>query len=181
MGVANLPYNLPAMTLRLSCLGLVLALLQPATSPPNSLLIKNGQTIDGTGSPSRRVDIRVAGDVIAEVADGLSPRVGERVIDAAGKVVAPGFIDMHSHADRGIDESPDAVSQVMQGITTAIVGQDGSSELPIADFHERIARLHPAINYATAVGHGTVRRVDYSRVASDALPTVAGLLPNAGA
>ena len=77
---------------------------------------------------------------------------------------------MHSHADRGLDDAPDAASQVMQGITTAVVGQDGGSELPIADFYEQMARLHPAINYATAVGHGTVRKVvmggDYKRAAT---------------
>ena len=77
---------------------------------------------------------------------------------------------MHSHADRGLDDAPDAASQVMQGITTAVIGQDGGSELPIADFYEQMARLHPAINYATAVGHGTVRKVvmggDYKRAAT---------------
>jgi N-acyl-D-amino-acid deacylase len=79
---------------------------------------------------------------------------------------------MHSHADRGLDDMPDAASQVMQGITTAVVGQDGSSELPIADFYDRLARTHPAINYATAVGHGTVRKLvmggDYKRAATPA-------------
>jgi N-acyl-D-amino-acid deacylase len=79
---------------------------------------------------------------------------------------------MHSHADRGLDEMPDASTQVRQGITTAVVGQDGGSELPIADFFERLARAHPAINYATAVGHGTVRKAvmggDYKRAATAA-------------
>src|SRR5947209_5778300 len=112
------------MTLRTGVLGLVLALLQPTTNPPAGLLIKNAQLIDGTGSPARRADVRVAGDHISEVGDGLAPRAGERVLDARGHVAAPGFVDMHSHADRGIDDSPDAASQVMQGITTAVVGQD---------------------------------------------------------
>jgi N-acyl-D-amino-acid deacylase len=92
------------------------------------------------------------------------------VIDMAGLVVAPGFIDMHSHASGGLEEHPDAASQVMQGITTALVGQDGGSDLPIADFFERIERVHPAINYATSVGHGTVRGIvmggDFRRAAS---------------
>src|SRR5436190_15061825 len=146
------------MTARFGLLALLLAILQPAAGPPAGLLIKNGTVIDGSGSPARRLGIRVAGDAIAELRDGLTPRSGERVIDAGGRVVAPGFIDMHSHADRGIEEAPDAASQVMQGITTAVVGQDGGSELPVADFYEQIARLHPAINYATAIGHGTVRK-----------------------
>jgi N-acyl-D-amino-acid deacylase len=144
------------MTVRLAVLGFLLAFAQ-GTPRPNGLLITNAQLIDGTGSDARRADVRVRGDSITAVADRLPPRPGERVIDAGGNVLAPGFIDMHSHADRGLDEMPDASTQVLQGITTAVVGQDGGSQLPIADFYAHIALLHPAINYATAVGHGTVR------------------------
>ena len=159
------------MTIRVTFLGLLLVFAQGNPRPPG-ILIQHAQLIDGTGIPARRADVRVAGDAIVAVADSLSPQSGERVIDAAGKVVAPGFIDMHSHADRGLDEMPDASTQVLQGITTAVVGQDGGSELPIADFFERLARLRPAINYATAVGHGTVRKAvmggDYKRAATAA-------------
>ena len=150
----------------------VWVLAQPGVKPPAGLLIRNAQLIDGTGAAARRADVRVTGDTIAAIGEGLAAQPGERTIDAGGKVLAPGFIDMHSHADRGIDEAPDAASQVMQGITTAVVGQDGGSEMPIADFYERIARLHPAINYATAVGHGTVRKLvmggDFKRAATAA-------------
>ena len=159
------------MTIRVTFLGLLLVFAQGNPRPPG-ILIQHAQLIDGTGGPARRADVRVAGDAIVAVADSLSPQSGERVIDAAGKVLAPGFIDMHSHADRGLDEMPDASTQVLQGITTAVVGQDGGSELPIADFFERLARLRPAINYATAVGHGTVRKAvmggDYKRAATAA-------------
>ena len=159
------------MTIRVTFLGLLLVLAQGNTRPPG-ILIQHAQLIDGTGAPARRADVRVAGDAIVAVADSLSPQSGERVIDAAGRVLAPGFIDMHSHADRGVDEMPDASTQVLQGITTAVVGQDGGSELPIADFFERLVRVHPAINYATAVGHGTVRKAvmggDYKRTATAA-------------
>lgn len=159
------------MTIRVTFLGLLLVFAQGNPRPPG-ILIQHAQLIDGTGAPARRADVRVTGDAIVAVADSLSPQSGERVIDAAGKVVAPGFIDMHSHADRGLDEMPDASTQVLQGITTAVVGQDGGSELPIADFFERLARLRPAINYATAVGHGTVRKAvmggDYKRAATAA-------------
>jgi N-acyl-D-amino-acid deacylase len=158
------------MTVRVSLLSLLVTIAQVASNAPAGLLITHGQLIDGTGAAPRRADVRLAGSLISEIQDELAPRPGERVIDAAGKVVAPGFIDMHSHADRGLDDAPDAASQVMQGITTAVVGQDGGSDLPIADFYERIARLHPAINYATAVGHGTVRKAvmggDYKRAAT---------------
>src|SRR5215472_17874240 len=144
------------MTIRVGVAALLLVFAQ---APPgqNGILIRNAELVDGTGGPGRRADVRVAGDTISVVADRLTPRPGERVIDAGGHVLSPGFIDMHSHADRGLDETPDASTQVRQGITTAVVGQDGSSDFPIADFYSNIARLHPAINYASSVGHGTVR------------------------
>src|SRR5262245_7264815 len=160
------------MTIRVILLGLLAIFAQANRQPTAGLLIKNAQLIDGTGSAARHTDVRVTGDSIAAIGENLAVQPGERVIDAGGKVLAPGFIDMHSHADRGIDETPDASTQVMQGLTTAVVGQDGSSELPIADFYERMLRLKPAINYATAVGHGTVRKLvlggDYKRAATAA-------------
>ena len=162
------------MTIRVFLLCLLAVFAQTSRQPaePSGLLIKNAQLIDGTGAAARRADVRVAGDAITEVGSGLAARPNERVIDAPGKVVAPGFIDMHSHADRGMDDTPDVATQVMQGITTAVVGQDGGSELPIVDFYERLARVKPAINYATSVGHGTVRKLvmggDYKRAATAA-------------
>lgn len=129
----------------------------PAAQGSSSLLIRGGRLIDGSGAPERRADVRVEGDTIVAIGDNLVPLPGERVIDAAGKVVAPGFIDTHSHAYGGLRQAPGAATQVRQGITTAIVGQDGGSELPIAAFYESFARLRPAINYATTIGHGTVR------------------------
>lgn len=138
----------------------------------SSILIVNGAVIDGTGAPARRAAVRVEGDTIAQIADRLDPRPGERVIDASGLVVSPGFIDMHSHAGRALERQPGAESQVRQGITTTIVGQDGSSDLPIADFFESIAQWKPAINVATSVGAGTVRSVvlggDFKRAATPA-------------
>ena len=158
------------MTIRVTPLLLIACFAQGVTGQSSRLLIRNAEMVDGAAGPARRVDVRITGDVITEIAPGLTAQAGERVIDAAGKVLAPGFIDMHSHADRGLDEAPDAESQVRQGITTAVVGQDGGSELPVADFYERIDRLHPSINYATAVGHGTVRRIvlgaDFKRQAT---------------
>ena len=160
------------MTIRVICLSLFVVFAQAGRQPASGLLIKNTQLIDGTGAAARRADVRVAGDTIVAVGENLMAQPGERVIDAGGKVLAPGFIDMHSHADRGIDETPDVATQVMQGITTAVVGQDGGSELPIVDFYDRLARVKPAIDYATAVGHGTVRKLvmggDYKRAATAA-------------
>jgi N-acyl-D-amino-acid deacylase len=143
---------------------------QPAR--PAGLLIRGGDLVDGTGAAPARADVRVRGDVIVEIGPALRPEPGEQVIDAGGNVVAPGFIDMHSHADRGIDQAPDAATQLMQGITTAIVGQDGGGRLPVHEFFGGLERQPPAINFATAVGHGTVRSLvmgaDFKRKATDA-------------
>lgn len=144
----------------------------PSAPQPSSMLIRHGQVIDGTGAPARSVDVRVKGDVIAEIAASLAPLPEERVIDASGKVVAPGFIDTHSHADNGLTAAPDLATQVRQGITTAIVGQDGSSQLPIDRFYTSLERLRPAVNFATTIGHGTVRSLvlggDFQRPATAA-------------
>jgi len=171
---------MPAMYIRaviisaLACAAL--AAQTPSPSLPRAestgILIRNGLVIDGSGGPERRADVRIADDEITEIAPSLTPRDGERVLNARGNVVAPGFIDTHSHADRGIEDTPDAASQVRQGITTAIVGQDGGGELPVSDFLDEIDRIKPSINYATTVGHGTVRGVvmgaDFKRAATPA-------------
>lgn len=133
------------------------------------LLIRNGTVLDGTGAPGRRADVRIAGDRITAIGR-FAPRRGERVLDASGRTVAPGFIDTHSHADGGLLETPLAETQIRQGITTAIVGQDGGSRLPLARFFEDLARTRVALNIASFVGHGTVRRAvlgdDYKRAAT---------------
>jgi N-acyl-D-amino-acid deacylase len=162
-------------------LGLIgLAVPAPA-QPPGGLLIRNGLVVDGTGTPGRQLDVRIAGDAIVEIGAGLTARDGERVLDAAGRVVAPGFVDMHSHADNGLNASPDAATQVRQGITTALVGQDGGGDLPVSELAEQLERVKPAINIATSVGHGTVRRLvmgaDFKRAATAAeIATMAALV-----
>jgi N-acyl-D-amino-acid deacylase len=145
---------------------------QAQTAPSRGLLIKGGTIVDGTAAPRRAGDIRTAGDTIVEIGPNLAPKPGERVIDASGRVVAPGFIDMHSHADRGLEDHPEAESQIQQGITLALVGQDGGGDLPVSDFFERFSRVRPAINVMTSVGHGTVRGIvlggDFKRPATAA-------------
>src|SRR6185436_18173944 len=79
-----------------------------AAQPTGGLLVKHGRVVDGTGVPGRVADVRIAGDAIAEVGQDLAPGSAERVIDAHGLTVVPGFIDMHSHADGGIGEAPEA-------------------------------------------------------------------------
>ncbi|HEX8155600.1 MAG TPA: D-aminoacylase, partial [Thermoanaerobaculia bacterium] len=81
----------------------------------------------------------------------------KRVIDASGKVVAPGFIDLHTHARRGIFDVPAADNYILQGVTTIFEGPDGSSPVPIAPFLARVETMGVSPNFATFVGHGSVR------------------------
>src|SRR5688572_25506277 len=96
---------------------------RPAAQPVNTL-IRNAILIDGTGAAPRRGDVRVAGDRIVAVGT-LTPVGDERQIDAGGLALAPGFIDTHSHHDRGLTTGRDAIAMVSQGVTTIVVGQDG--------------------------------------------------------
>jgi N-acyl-D-amino-acid deacylase len=121
-----------------------------------SILISGGTVIDGTGSKRRKADVRIVGDTIKEIGE-LTAKPGEKVINAAGMIVAPGFIDAHSHADGGLLTDPDAETQVRQGITTSVVGQDGSSHFPLAAWFAEVEAKHVALNIASFVGHGTVR------------------------
>ncbi|OFW47760.1 MAG: hypothetical protein A3J29_01510 [Acidobacteria bacterium RIFCSPLOWO2_12_FULL_67_14b] len=131
------------------------------------LLIRNGRVLDGTGNPWFPADIAVTGGRIAAV--GALPNAqAARVIDAAGKYVAPGFIDIHSHADdgsgpRGGFRDPDPVRRsapnlVSQGITTVVVNQDGRSPWPVAEQRALLEKNGIGPNAMLLVGHGTVRR-----------------------
>ena len=106
-----------------------------ARQPAYDLVIRNARIVDGTGAPWYRGDIAIRGDAIIAVSQAIDP-AGARVIDAAGKVAAPGFIDIHTHARRGIFEVPTADIYVRQGVTTLLEGPDGSSPVPLAPFLE---------------------------------------------
>jgi len=122
-----------------------------------NVLLQNVLIYDGFNKPPTHGDVRIVADRITAVAPHLTPRKGETVIDEHGLALAPGFIDMHSHADRQILNDPAASSAVRQGITTAVVGPDGGSEYPLADFLAKLDK-HPAtINIASMVGQGTLR------------------------
>src|SRR5215471_1412128 len=106
----------------------VLAVDQPprafAQSPPAGeadLLIVHGKVVDGAGGPWRQANVAVTGDTITYV--GNAPVKAKKVIDAAGKVVSPGFIDMHSHSEFGLSFDGRGLSKVTQGVTTEVLGE----------------------------------------------------------
>jgi len=123
---------------------------------PATTLIVNASIVDGTGAPAHPGAVRIDGDRVAEVGD-LEPKRGETVVDAKGLVLAPGFIDVHSHHDEGLFEMRGAEPVVSQGVTTIVVGQDGSMTYPVRDLFERMQKTPVAINVATFVGHGNLR------------------------
>jgi N-acyl-D-amino-acid deacylase len=146
------------------------------------LVIRRARVADGTGNPWFWGDVGVVGDRITAVG-GLSGAVGRRVLDADGAVVAPGFIDLHTHSDFTLPRFPRAEAMVRQGVTTQLVGNCGFSPFPITDGHldllrayaafvdaglswewrdaagyaAHLERLPLACNVALQVGHGAVR------------------------
>jgi N-acyl-D-amino-acid deacylase len=124
---------------------------------PDSLLFENARIVDGTGQASYDGSLRVRDGRIAEIG-ALAPKRGEPVVDGSGFVLAPGFIDTHSHHDRGLLEDMRAArAAVSQGITTIVVGQDGGSHYPLGAFLDRATATPPAVNVASYTGHGTLR------------------------
>ncbi len=135
--------------------------LASVESPTTKLIAITGATlIDGSGrAPVKDSIVIVRGNAIRTV--GIMGRLripaAAQIIDARGLVLAPGFIDAHSHSDRGLESEPAAITQVSQGITTVAVGQDGGSALPIGEFLSQLDRASSALNVLTFVGHATVR------------------------
>lgn len=133
---------------------LVLLSTDPAAAA--GFIVRHAVVVDGTGAPARHADVRVADGRIVAIGE-LAPEPGEQVVDAHGLVLAPGFIDTHSHHDRGLERQLDALPVVSQGVTTLVIGQDGFSQEPIADLFDRYAARPAAVNIASYVGHNTLR------------------------
>src|ERR1700752_3987206 len=147
-----------------------------------SLLIRGGTVVDGSGSPGQPGDVAIEGERIAAVGPRLSGQA-ERVIDAAGKTVSPGFIDMHSHSDLFYFGCPSAESKIRQGVTTEVVGMCSFTQAPLrpdqrdivrgwaggigasldlrwetfAQYLDALRAIRPSVNVAHFVGHGALR------------------------
>ncbi len=148
----------------------------------HNILITGGTVVDGTGTPGRRLDIAVDGTKVAGILKEGKPEEATLVIDARHKIVCPGFIDIHTHSDLTLLCNPLAESKVMQGVTTELIGNCGTSPTPAignaraslsefakgidvdidwATLDEYFLRLHnvrTSVNVAALVGAETVRR-----------------------
>jgi dihydroorotase/N-acyl-D-amino-acid deacylase len=135
---------------------LLVPILIGGQTPSYDLILRGGRIVDGTASPWYVADLAITGDSIARIAPAISDPA-KRVVDVKGLIVAPGFIDIHTHARRGIFEVPTADNYVRQGVTTLIEGPDGGSPIPIAPFLDKVVATRITPNFALFIGQGSVR------------------------
>jgi N-acyl-D-amino-acid deacylase len=148
-----------------------------------SLLLRGGEVVDGTGAPRARVDVAVSDGVISAIGSRLDTPTGAAIVDVTGLVIAPGFIDLHTHCDFTLPTYPRAESMVSQGVTTIVTGNCGTTPYPVtpanaallvessthlggslswdwstaADYANHVASLPLALNVVLLVGHSSVR------------------------
>ena len=138
---------------------------------PFDILIRRGTLVDGSGARPSRNDVAIRNGRVVSIGQ-LSNATAREVIDATGLVVAPGFIDVHTHAD-DIADTPRAENFVRMGVTSVVAGNCGGSALDVAEALAKIRQNGVAINYATLIGHNTVRRAVMGTANRD--PTLAEL------
>ena len=139
--------------LLMGCLAALLVL--PVNAETYDVVIRNGRVIDGTGNPAFFADVAIRKGRIVAIGR-VTGKAGTQ-LDAKGLIVAPGFIDVHTHAD-DVARIPKAENFVRMGVTTIVAGNCGSSTLDMARFFREIERTNVAVNVATLVGHNSVRR-----------------------
>ena len=129
---------------------------QHAQAKDFDLLIKNGHIVDGTGNPWFAADIAIKNGRIAGIGHFAIERAA-RTIDAHGNIVAPGFIDVHTHIEGGITRLPTAENFLQMGVTSVVTGNCGSSELPLGNWFQNLEKAGVSLNIASLVGHNTIR------------------------
>jgi N-acyl-D-amino-acid deacylase len=151
---------------------IVLAGLVGCSSPdPLDLILRRGLVLDGSGSPAFEADIGIEGGEIVLIGD-LHEREAVDEIDATGLMVAPGFIDVHTHTDR-IARSPLAENYARMGVTTVVAGNCGGAGADVAQALAEIEETGISVNFATLVGHNTIRSTVMGR--ESRAPTAAEL------
>jgi N-acyl-D-amino-acid deacylase len=154
--------------LRSLAVAVAVVALGGAQTPRYDVVIVDGRLVDGTGQAPRRADVGILDGRVASIGS-IPPGEGREVIDADGLLMAPGFIDVHTHAD-DLVEHPLAENFVRMGVTTVIAGNCGTSALDVGEALTGIERTSTSINFATLIGHNTVRRSVMGT--ADRLPTI---------
>ena len=145
------------MLMRLCILELLMVCSGHGQGPEFDAIITGGRVIDGSGNSWQIADVGIRGDTIVAIGLLASGRAPLR-LDASGSVVAPGFIDTHSHGRRGIFEVPSAENLIRQGVTTIVEGPDGASPIPLRPFLERLAKSPATVNVGFMAGQGSIRQ-----------------------
>lgn len=144
--------------MKLRFLAAVAALAGVAAAADYDLVIRNARILDGAGNPWFRGDIGVRAGKIAAVGPNLTSAPAARAIDAAGRIAAPGFIDVHTHIEGAVEKVPRGDNYLLDGVTTVITGNCGGSQAKLAAWFETLEKLGLGLNVATLIGHNTVRR-----------------------
>ena len=147
----------------------LLPLFTIAQNPLVDILIKNGKVIDGTGNNWFYADVAVQNGKILKIGRSLN-LPAKKIIDAKGLFVAPGFIDVHTHLEGDENRDPNATNFILDGVTTCITGNCGSSNTDIGKYLGWIDSLKLSINVATLVGHNDIRKAVMGRANRDASP-----------
>jgi N-acyl-D-amino-acid deacylase len=146
---------------------LVIAYFSAPAQMSADLLIKNGRIIDGTGNSWFWGDVAVTGNKISYV--GKSSTINaKKTIDAKGKIIAPGFIDVHTHIEGNEAENPTANNFILDGVTTVVTGNCGGSRVDLQKYFSFIDSLQVSINIASLIGHNDVRRAVMGNANRDA-------------
>jgi N-acyl-D-amino-acid deacylase len=121
------------------------------------VLIRNGRIVDGSGNPWYSADVGIRAGRIAAIGR-LQPAAAKRVLDAAGRIVAPGFIDVHTHGEEALRRMPEATNFLRDGVTAIVLGNCGGSVTDLAEYFAALRASGIALNAAMLIGHNSVRR-----------------------
>ncbi len=142
---------------KLTALSLAVLLSSCSNTPVvYDMLILDGTIVDGSGSPAYESDIAVVDGEIVKIGE-LNGSRASHVIDASGLTVTPGFIDLHTHADRNIRDNPGVENYLHQGVTTILAGNCGSSPVDLNEYFKSVTETGIAVNLGMLVGHNKVR------------------------
>jgi N-acyl-D-amino-acid deacylase len=156
----------------------------------STIVLRNGLVVDGSGAAGYSADVQIEGDRIVRIGD-IPPAAGQEIVDCAGLVVAPGFIDVHTHDDAIVLDAPGMLPKISQGVTTVVVGNCGISLAPLvaeapidplgllgtqrfrydrlAAYADAVDATQPAVNVAALIGHTSLRAAfmsDFDRAAT---------------
>ncbi|QOI97675.1 MAG: D-aminoacylase [Flammeovirgaceae bacterium] len=155
--------------MRLLTLSLFLVASITSFSQSYDLLIRNGKIIDGTGNPWFYADVGIREGRIVAIGK-LDYQQASKTIDATGLIVAPGFIDVHTHIEGSVLEVPTAGNFILDGVTSVVTGNCGGSAVDVKRFFDQLDSVKTSINVAMLIGHNSVRRAVLGDAQRDPTP-----------